>query len=160
LHPIRIIPYENLYPLGTLKEKIHETDENILFKRVEETTPDGKVILSYNESSNSFLYWAEKTITYKYLEVLARKYVILYDCKEIYVNIFKELLKAMDTPEIVQQGPFVSFKPYNTISRNIHKKIANENANVYKYMGKTIEQPVKNTYKPISFLDYKKQVYE
>ncbi len=150
-----------MYPLGTKKENVHESVENIVYKRVEETTPEGKVILSYDESSNIFLYWAEKTITYKYLEVVARKYVILYDCKEVYVNMFRELLKAMEKPEVVpQSGPFAAFKTYNTVAHKItNKKIVNEKANVYKYMGKQIEKKEENTYKPISFLDYKKQVY-
>ena len=94
-----LVPYENLYPLGTPKDKINESVENLMYKRVEETTPEGKVILTYDEPSNTFFYWSEKTIKYKYLEVLSRKYVILFDCKENYINIFRELLKSLQKKE-------------------------------------------------------------
>jgi hypothetical protein len=153
-------PYEQFYPLDTAKESIEESIDHLMHKQVEETTPDGKVILSYDESSNTFLYWAHKPIAYKYLEVVARKYVILYDCKEVYVNMFKELLKAMQ-PEVkpVQptNSPFAVFKSYNTVHHKVvNKKIANEAGNHYKHMGKEKMEPIVPTYKAITFADYKK----
>ena len=154
-------PYEQFYPLDTSKESIEETLDHRMHKQVEETTPEGKVILSYDESSNTFLYWAHKPIAYKYLEVLARKYVILYDCKELYVNMFTELIKAMQ-PEVkpmVQptNSPFAVFKSYNTVHHKVtNKKIANESGNHYKHMGKEKMEPIVSTYRSITFADYKK----
>lgn len=152
-------PYEQFYPLDTDKESIEETLDHRMHKEVEEITPEGKVILSYDESSNTFLYWAHKPIAYKYLEVLARKYVILYDCKELYVNMFTELVKAMQ-PELkpVKQmdSPFAVFKSYNTVQRKLNKKIANESGNHYKHVGKEKMDPLVSTYRTITFADYKK----
>ena len=152
-------PYEQFYPLDTPKESIEESIDRLMQKEVEEMTPEGKVILSYDESSNTFLYWAQKPIAYKYLEVLARKYVIVYDCKDAYVNMYKELLKAMN-PEVKPKptnSPFAVFKPYNTIAHKVvNKKIANEAGNRYKHMGKEKVEPVVPKYKPITFADYKK----
>ena len=158
-HPtIEYKPYEQFYPLDT-KESIEESIDRLIHKEVEETTPEGKVILSYDESSNTFLYWAQKPIAYKYLEVVARKYVIVYDCKEVYVNMVKELLKAMQVkPEVKQEvkdSPFVVFKSYNRVHK-VNKKIANETGNHYKHMGKEKVDPIVPTYKPITFVDYKK----
>lgn len=152
-----IIPYENLYPLGTPKEKITETVENIVYKRVEENTPDGKVLLTYDEPSSTFFYWAEKTITYKYLEVVARKYVILYECKEVYINIFRELWKVLQTKKKDPvEGPFVKFQSYNTLTHKLNNnKIVNERSNQYKYMGKKIQEVPVVTYKQISFKEFK-----
>jgi hypothetical protein len=147
-----------LYPLGTPKEKITESVENLVYKRVEEQTPDGKVMLKYDESSNTFLYWAEKPITYKYLEVVARKYVILFDCKELYVNMFRELWKAFHRKDQEKVGgPFAKFQSYNTLSHKVNNnKLVNEKANQYKYMGKQIEEPPVIAYKQITFSDFKK----
>ena len=150
--------YEHSYPLDTPKETIEESIDHLIHKRVEEKTPEGNVILSYDEPSNTFLYWAQKPIAYRYLEVLARKYVILYDCKGIYVNMFTELLKAMNPPEKkVSDSPFVVYKSYNTVAHKIdNRKLANENGNHYKHMGKEIPVEVVSTVKPITFADYKK----
>ena len=52
--------------------------------------------MKYNDDVERFEYWSDKSIRYKYLEVVSRKYVIIYDCKDKYVNMFKELLEAMD----------------------------------------------------------------
>lgn len=152
-------PYEQFYPLDMPKESIEESIEHLLQKQVEETTPEGKVILSYDESSNTFLYWAHKPIAYKYLEVIARKYVIVYDCKELYVNMMTELTKAMKSTHKVHMvgSPFADFKPYNTVKHKVmNQKIANESANRYKHMGKDKIDTVGTTYKSITFADYKK----
>jgi len=152
-------PYEQKYPLNTLKETIHEDVDHLMHKRVEETTPDGKIILTYDEGSNTFLYWSQKPIAYRYLEVVARKYVIVYNCKHLYINMYRELIKAMNppTPTILSNSPFATFKSYNTLA---HKrpttKIANEIGNQYKHVGKELPKPVVDLSKPISFVEYKK----
>jgi hypothetical protein len=156
----KIIPYENLYPLGTKKENIDETIENLCHKRAEEETPNGNVIMTYDEPSNIFFYWSNNAIEYKYLEVVARKFVILYDCKDIYINMFRELLKSLNKQKDVplREGPFVTLKSYNTISHKVsNKKLVNERSNQYKRIGKWGDVPVPlNEFKHISFLEYKK----
>jgi len=156
-HRPLIIPYENLYPLGTPKEKITESIENMVYKRVEEITPDGKVMLTYDENSNTFFYWSEKSIAYKYLEVVARKYVILFDCKDVYVNIFRELWKVLQKKKKDPiEGPFAKFQSYNTLTHKLNNnKIVNEKSNQYKYMGKKIQEVTVVPYKQISFQEFK-----
>ena len=152
------LPYEFKYPLNSV---LDETDEHKLFKRVEEETPDGVVIMTYDEPTNTFLYWSDNRIAYKYLEVVARKYVIVYDCKENYINIFRELIKSMEKKkEVKEDGPFVTFKSYNTASHKINDgKIVNERSNQYKRLGKWEDREIPViTYKPLNYLEYKKQV--
>jgi hypothetical protein len=151
-------PYEFKYPLDTPKETIVESVENLLNKRVEEVTPEGKVLLTYDEPSKTFFYWAEKPIAYRYLEVVSRKYVILYECKENYINMFRELLKAMQAKkEEEKDSPFAKFKSYNTVAHKLNNnKLVNETGNQYKHVGKQLETVVKKNVKPISFTDYKK----
>ena len=71
--------YETYYPLSTPKDLLQETEGNVKLEQVEEMTPDGKVIMKYNKEDNLFLYWSDKPIMYRFLEAVARIYVILYD---------------------------------------------------------------------------------
>jgi len=149
-------PYEFKYPLN---EPLEETEENQKYKRVEEVTPEGHVYLTYDEPTNTFFYWSEKAISYKYLDVVSRKYVIVYDCKDVYVNLFKEIIKMTlkeKKEEEKEEGPYVKFKSY-TPKKNYRP--LKEKVNQYKYLGKWKEpEPVKE-YKSSSYLDYKKQLY-
>ena len=148
-------PYEFKYPLS---DAVEETEENRLYKRVEEVTPEGHVYMTYDEPSNTFFYWSEKAIAYKYLDVVSRKYVIVYNCKEVYVNLFKEIIKnsLKEKEEKKEDGPFAKFKSY-TPKKNYRPM--KERVNQYKYVGKWKEpEPIKE-YKFSSYLDYKKQLY-
>tara|TARA_A100001011_G_C14278979_1_gene830624 strand:+ start:34 stop:645 length:612 start_codon:yes stop_codon:yes gene_type:complete len=155
------IPYENYYLLGNNKEyvKEFEKEENIKKGIVEEETPDGLVILNYNNEIERFEYWSDKIIRYKYLEVVARKYVIIYDCKDKYVNMFKELLEAMDKAKEEKNNKkknevnvFVNLKNYKKKDDD-DEKIVNQKANIYKHMGKLIEYSVKK--KEIKNIDFR-----
>ena len=148
-------PYEFKYPLS---DAVEETEENRLYKRVEEVTPEGHVYMTYDEPNNTFFYWSEKAIAYKYLDVVSRKYVIVYNCKEVYVNLFKEIIKnsLKEKEEKKEDGPFAKFKSY-TPKKNYRPM--KERVNQYKYVGKWKEpEPIKE-YKFSSYLDYKKQLY-
>jgi hypothetical protein len=153
----KTIPYENTYMLYAHAD---ESDELKTLGVVEEITPEGKVRMKWE---NEFLYWSDRPMQYKYLETVARKYVIVYNCKENYINIFAELAKASIKPEVEvkQNTAFASFKSYNTIKKNLttkRKSIINERSNQYKWKGKISEfdKPVVHEVKPISFRDYKK----
>lgn len=50
-----------------------------------ETTPNGNVIMKYNFERQSFEYYSDKDIPYKYLETVARKFVKLFFCFQNYV---------------------------------------------------------------------------
>lgn len=155
--PVQITyPYEFKFPL---KEIVEETEINKQYKRVEEVTPEGHVYLTYDEPSNTFFYWSEKSISYKYLDVVARKYVIVYNCKEVYVNLFKEIIKMTlkeKEEKKEKEGPYATFKSYKPKKNYRPLK---EHVNQFKYLGKWKEpEPVKQ-YKSTSYLDYKKQMY-
>ncbi len=150
-------PYEFKYPLC---DPVEETEENVLYKRVEEVTPEGHVYMTYDEPSNTFFYWSDKAISYKYLDVVARKFVIVYDCKEVYVNLFREIINSAlkekkETKE--EEGPFAKFKSYKPTKTYRPMK---ERVNQYKYVGKWKEPEPTKEMKTSSYLEYKKQMYE
>lgn len=67
---------------------------------VRETTPQGDVIMTYDDSRKLFCYYSDKrTIQFKYLEPVARKYVIEHGCKRLYIDIRKELIKAKEAKD-------------------------------------------------------------
>jgi hypothetical protein len=152
----REIPYENNYMLGST---VDETEDLKAIGVVEEITPEGLVRMKWD--NGQFLYWSVRPIQYKYLETVARKFVIVYNCKENYINIFKELAVAALKPvsEPVHPSVFASFKQYNT-KRNQIKNVAiiNEKCNQYIWKGKvsSYDTPIVPEVKAIRYSDFKK----
>jgi hypothetical protein len=134
---------------------------------IREETPKGEVLMYYSHEMESFIYYSKtKEIPYKYLETLARKYVIMYDCKRIYIDIRKEYEKGLNKYKEMKENKtaeggiggtgeggggekkkkqlFASFKTYNRKGEvNIKQKdkiyILREKANRYSYRGKIEE---------------------
>ena len=71
------------------KEKIKSTE-------IDETTPIGLVKMRYSLDDEAFIYYADQDISYKYLEVVSRLLVNKLGIKSIYIDYFKELIKARD----------------------------------------------------------------
>jgi hypothetical protein len=168
------VAFENRYftEYDDLEEKdlTEQFVKDLTLNVIREETPKGEVLMYYSHEMESFIYYAKtKEIPYKYLETLARKYVIMYDCKRIYVDIRKEYEKGLNkykelkenkTPEGVtgetagtgveggsekkKKQLFASFKTYNRKSEvNAKQKdkiyILREKANRYSYRGKIEE---------------------
>ena len=71
---------------------------------VVEQTPLGNVFMCYhyNENDNAlnaFHYYSDSTIPYGFLEVVAKKYVLSFDCKMLYVDIQNEMEKTKKRQE-------------------------------------------------------------
>ena len=137
-------PYEGLYPLDTAT--LFETPENLDKGIVEEMTPEGRVRMRLNDGI--FEYWADRAQNYRFLETVARKYVIVYDCRDQYVNMFRELLKAMETEPVIPNAVFAKLK------RAPRPSIVNAAANRYKWMGKHVETVAP---RGLSYHEFKKQ---
>jgi hypothetical protein len=69
-----------------------------------EKTPIGNVLMIYEKERDSFKYYADLNIPYRYLEVVARKYVKTYDCRPIFVDMEEELKIAEDKWEKDQEN--------------------------------------------------------
>lgn len=55
-----------------------------------EKTPVGNVLMIY-DGLNRFKYYSDATIPYRYLEVVGRKYVKLFNCRPIFIDMEEEL---------------------------------------------------------------------
>jgi hypothetical protein len=53
---------------------------------VMEMTPVGNVIMQYDADKESFVYYSDNIIPFRYLETVSRKYVCMFDCKELFVE--------------------------------------------------------------------------
>ena len=56
-----------------------------------ENTPIGNVAMRFNNEKQSFEYYSDKNIPYRFLETVARKYVTTFHCKPLYVIMETEI---------------------------------------------------------------------
>jgi hypothetical protein len=104
---------------------------------VMEKTPLGNVLMFYNHSRDAFEFYSDNTIPYRYLETVGRKYVKIFNCRPIFVDMEEELriceeriekeekekekeaLKLLDSihqqvkPIEQKKSVFAKFKSYN-----------------------------------------------
>lgn len=81
------------------EEAYQVAKQRIIEKRIDklqhcfvmEKTPHGNVLMIYNAKRESFSYYSDSTIPYRYLEVVARKYVKMFDCRPIFVDMEEEI---------------------------------------------------------------------
>ena len=81
------------------KERLDQLKNSILMER----TPLGNVVMYYDSSRETFIYYSDSTIPYRYLEVVARKYVVTNRCKKLYIDMEKELKEAQEKLEKKQK---------------------------------------------------------
>ena len=81
------IPFRERWPINKAKNTNKQVNKNSV---VYENTPKGNVIMRYSYDDEVFEYWCDnKTLLYKDLDVVARKYVIVYSCKDLYIDRFE-----------------------------------------------------------------------
>lgn len=99
-----------------------------------EKTPLGNVAMYYNVDRESFEYFSDNTIPYRFLEVIGRKYAITFYCRPLYIVMEEELKKYEKKLEeklkeeklkeeelkkntniiVAKKNVFAKFKSYNT----------------------------------------------
>ena len=146
---------------------------------IKETTPAGEVIILYNKDKNQFHYFSKHDIPYRYLEVAVRKYVLTYNCINLYIDVNNSYLNAIkehnENLKMKQQDNnvndnkivdniFVQYKHYNKQDYKINysNKPIKRDIIIFKRMGNLYDYNSKNTIeksvKTIGFSDYKKNV--
>lgn len=84
LEKFKSMPFDNeLLDIETLKNSI-----------VVEHTPLGNVAMYYDNKREAFIYYSDSVMPYRYLEVVARKYVITFYCKRVFIDMEDEINKA------------------------------------------------------------------
>ena len=83
-------------------ERLNDLKNSILC----ENTPLGNVLMFYDNSRETFTYYSDNTIPYRFLESVSRKYVIFNNCKKLYVDMeieIKEAEKKMEENKLKQE---------------------------------------------------------
>ena len=88
--------YKEKVDLAKQREKarnhvIHKKNLKLKNCYVMEYTPVGNVVMFYNEEKEAFEYYSDHSVPYRFLDVVARKYVKTYNCKPLYVDMEEEL---------------------------------------------------------------------
>lgn len=76
------------------QQVVNEYLENLKNSFIIEKTPLGNVLMYYSHKKQSFEYYSDNTIPYRYLETVSRKYVKTYDCAYLYVDMEFEIQEA------------------------------------------------------------------
>uniref|UniRef100_A0A6C0HW33 Uncharacterized protein n=1 Tax=viral metagenome TaxID=1070528 RepID=A0A6C0HW33_9ZZZZ len=82
--------FHNLEMVKLSKEKLDSLKNSIIM----ESTPLGNALMFYDNTRETFTFYSDNTIPYRFLETIARKYVITTNSKEIYVDMSKEIEDA------------------------------------------------------------------
>ena len=89
-------------------DKINEEARKIIIDKrldklencyVMEFTPLGNVLMKYDKNKESFRFYSDSTIPYRYLEVVGRKFVKQFNCRPIFVDMEEELKLAEEKCE-------------------------------------------------------------
>jgi hypothetical protein len=91
------VPYPDKY-LEKFKSMPFDNEsldvESLKNSIVVEHTPLGNVAMYYDNKREAFVYYSDSVMPYRYLEVVARKYVITFHCKRVFVVMEDEINKA------------------------------------------------------------------
>ena len=140
------------------RELTKDNIQDLITKNVEDETPMGKIIMTYNPETESFWYYCDtKTLTYKTLDAVARLFAIKYDCKQICVDYQKEweegrqaILNQRDAENSLdddedeeeekqkkEDSVFAQFKSYNINSNRAKTKNTSKNSKPYIHTDKS-----------------------
>lgn len=108
-----------------------------------------KVMMYFDHEKETFCYYANSSLIYKYLMVVARKYVLDFQCKQI----FKEIDSTTEKEEKkVQFSAFVAKPGKVFLEKEMNKFIYLGNLSDYK--------PITEKPKEITYSEYLKQASE
>ena len=140
IKPKKEIKYEEKYidKYNQIEKKVLSTEEmdNLKYSVLFENKPSGNVLMYYDNKRETFVYYSDNNMPYRYLEVVARKYVVMNQCTSIYINMdfeIEEAKKKLDDkmkkkkeddekektePTIKPKSVFAKLKNYNSGNNN------------------------------------------
>ena len=116
-------PYEENEDLVSLKENF-----------IEENTPRGIIYMAYDNSIESYIYYSKtKDIPYKYLETVARKYVIDNKCLNIYVDYKEEYIQGLNKykQRLQERKEFLEKKKKEQEQKEHEDNVENKKKNIF-----------------------------
>ena len=128
--PIKKIKYEDKYlkeyrDLLTTQPQITTSKlSDLKHNFVLEQTPLGNTIMYFNYNcdypdTSSFIYYCDHSLPYNYLDTVARKYVITFNCLNLYIDIKKELKNAEEPEPIINPIKETKKPDYKSVFANL-----------------------------------------
>ena len=92
------------------EQKKDETEKQLVNKHnyIMEYTPLGYVIMNYSNDKQGFEYYSNRSLPYRLLEALSKKFVMVFGCKELYKIMKNETKKT----EMQKKNTFNNFNSY------------------------------------------------
>jgi len=134
-----------LKDVGDIEREAKELAKNIVINQrldklkdsfVMEKTPCGNVLMVYNNKRGSFEFYSDNTIPYRYLETVGRKYVKMFNCRPLYIDMEEELKiceekyekeKEEKEKEEKKKLEEVSVKNQSDVKKNVFAKFKSYN---------------------------------
>lgn len=135
----KAVPYEEKY-LERYKQLTSTTSPSKT-SFIIENTPIGNVVMKYDEGKESFLYYSDHIVPFRYLETVAMKYVCVFKCKQIYVERREEVVPASKQPKTTKDIMSQARNPTVTKKEQIEVKM-NRYSNGGRFSNFQVLQPV------------------
>lgn len=91
-----------------------------------EATPLGNVLLFYNHDKLAFDYYSDSTIPYRFLETVARKYVLTYNYRPLYIDMEEELKDYEKKLNDIANQNTMKSKDENILSNKLKDSVDNK----------------------------------
>jgi len=114
--------------------------EKLMNAYVLENTPLGNVLMRYNVNTEVFEFYSDNTIPYRYLETVARKYVLTNNCIPLYIDM-EESLKESEQKMMEQEEKDKQKKENNSDKKETKKSVF---ANLKEYNKPSFSSSIKN----------------
>lgn len=130
----KALPYEDTYLKAeeeAKKEVLNDRLKRLKKCYVFEKTPLGNVAMCYNFDKDSFEYYSDNTLPYRFLEPVGRKYVLTFKCKHIFVDMDEELKEAelrADKKRLEEEDKAKKEKESGVKKRNVFAKLKEYNS--------------------------------
>ena len=155
--------YKDLKSEDISEEKIQEIDKVF----VKDELPFwGETVMTYNHDFHGYYYFNDKggSIPYKMLGTVARKFVTLFNCKNLYVNIEDELEISKAILKEINNRLSMTNQENNDDEFFVKKKVKNnlstEKANEYLVKGNFIKFKYKGKISDCDLINTKKELNE
>lgn len=105
--------YEKLERTELSEDQIKDLANNFIM----EFTPVGNVIMQYDHKKESFLYYSDSVIPFRYLEPIGRKYVTVFNCKQLFINMKEEIEKSKTQQSTISNQPAKPVKTKDILNK-------------------------------------------
>ena len=125
------------YSLKATEFVFDEKIKKLKHSYVMEYTPLGNVIMKFDNEKSHFEYYSDSTIPYKFLETIARRFVIIHNCKQIFIdmqnelNKYEEYIKKIEEQEEIDKKKDIENKEKLVPKKkNVFAKLKNYNNDI------------------------------